>query len=30
VLRFAVVAAIVFALGSTFFHRQKRSFPDLL
>jgi ABC-type polysaccharide/polyol phosphate export permease len=30
VLRFAAVAAIVFALGSTFFHRQKRSFPDLL
>jgi ABC-type polysaccharide/polyol phosphate export permease len=30
VLRFGVVAVVLFALGSTFFGRQKRSFPDLL
>lgn len=29
-LRFAVVALVVFALGSRFLMREKRSFPDLL
>ena len=29
-LRFGAVALLVFAVGSTFFHRQKRTFPDLL
>ena len=28
--RFAVVALVALALGSTFFMRQKRQFPDLL
>ena len=29
-LRFGAVAVVVFAVGSTFFNRQKRTFPDLL
>ena len=28
--RFAVIAGVIFFLGSTFFMRQKRQFPDLL
>jgi lipopolysaccharide transport system permease protein len=30
VLRFGAVAVVLFALGSTFFRRQKSTFPDLL
>ena len=30
VFRFTIVAVIVFAVGATFFARQKRTFPDLL